>query len=130
MEATTSAERESSGGPAVEPKYDNLAKAFQATADRLGDETAIRMGDYAISWADLRKRVAAIAGGLADLGVGKGDTVAIMLNNRPEFIPIDMAAVTLGAAEGQQALGADATVGGADLGGDQCHEGVSLLGSR
>jgi len=97
MEATTSAERESSGGPAVEPKYDNLAKAFQATADRLGDETAIRMGDYAISWADLRKRVAAIAGGLADLGVGKGDTVAIMLNNRPEFIPIDMAAVTLGA---------------------------------
>ncbi len=31
------------------------------------------------------------------LGVGKGDTVALMLNNRPEFIPIDMAAVSLGA---------------------------------
>ena len=27
----------------------------------------------------------------------KGDTVAIMLGNRPEFIPIDLAAVSLGA---------------------------------
>ena len=27
----------------------------------------------------------------------KGDTVAIMLNNRPEFIPCDLAAVSLGA---------------------------------
>ena len=30
------------------------------------------------------------------LGVGKGDTVAMMLNNRPEFIPCDLAAVALG----------------------------------
>src|SRR4029450_5882883 len=32
-----------------------------------------------------------------ELGVGKGDTVAIMLNNRWEFIPTDLAAVSLGA---------------------------------
>ena len=38
-----------------------------------------------------------IAGGLAKLGVKKGDTVALMLNNRPEFIPCDLAAVSLGA---------------------------------
>ena len=31
-----------------------------------------------------------IAGGLAKLGVEKGDTVALMLNNRPEFIPCDL----------------------------------------
>ena len=38
-----------------------------------------------------------IAGGLAKLGVKKGDTVAIMLGNRWEFIPTDLAAVSLGA---------------------------------
>src|SRR5688500_3080261 len=93
----TSAARSTSGGPVVEPGHANLAKAFQATAEKRADEVAIRApGDYSITWGDLRKRVAAIAGGLASLGVGKGDTVAIMLNNRPEFIPIDMAVVTLG----------------------------------
>ncbi len=37
-----------------------------------------------------------VAGGLASLGIGKGDTVAIMLNNRWEFIPIDLGAAYLG----------------------------------
>jgi long-subunit acyl-CoA synthetase (AMP-forming) len=37
-----------------------------------------------------------IAGGLAKLGLQKGDTVAIMLNNRWEFIPCDLASVSLG----------------------------------
>jgi long-subunit acyl-CoA synthetase (AMP-forming) len=45
----------------------------------------------------LRRRVHAIAGGFAGLGVSKGDTVALMMNNRPEFIPVDLAAVSLGA---------------------------------
>ena len=66
-----------------------------------GDDPAIRAGEgddeLVISWSELRDQVHRIAGGLASLGVGKGDTVAIMLNNRPEFIPIDMAAVSLGA---------------------------------
>ena len=66
--------------------------------DRLGDDVAIRTEDdsYSISWNDLRDRVHRIAGGLAKLGVKKGDTVALMLNNRPEFIPCDLAAVALG----------------------------------
>ena len=34
------------------------------------------------SW---RERVDALAGGLAALGVRRGDTVALMLSNRPEF---------------------------------------------
>ncbi len=96
MEATT-AERFASGGPGKELQAQNLALAFGSTVDRLGDDPAIVSGDYSISWSDLRARVARIAGGLASLGVAKGDTVAIMLNNRPEFLPIDMAAVSLGA---------------------------------
>jgi long-chain acyl-CoA synthetase len=50
-----------------------------------------------MTWDELRARMRAIAGGLASLGVSKGDTVALMLNNRPEFIPVDLAAVSLGA---------------------------------
>ena len=98
MEART-AERYASGGPGKGLAARNLIEAFDKTVDRLGDATAIRMpGDpeYAITWSALRDRVRAIAGGLAGLGVGKGDTVALLLNNRPEFIPCDLAAVALG----------------------------------
>ncbi len=97
MEVAT-AERYASGGPGTEPPAKNLYEAFLATVERLGDDPAIiAPDDYSISWNDLRRRVDAIAGGLAGLGVGKGDTVAIMLNNRPEFIPCDLGAVALGA---------------------------------
>src|SRR3954452_14849379 len=97
MEVTT-AERYVSGGPGVEPPAKNLYEAFLLTVDRLGEDPAI-LGpdDYSISWNELRRRVDVIAGGLAGLGVAKGDTVAIMLGNRPEFIPCDLGAVALGA---------------------------------
>ncbi len=59
----------------------------------------MRTPDDAVSltWSELLERVDAVAGGLAKLGVGKGDAVAIMLGNRPEFHIADLAAVTLGA---------------------------------
>jgi long-chain acyl-CoA synthetase len=100
MEATA-AERFASGGPGRDLHAKNLALAFARTVERLGDEPAIISGEgddaVEVSWNELAQRVRRIAGGLAALGVGKGDTVALMLNNRPEFIPIDMAAVSLGA---------------------------------
>src|SRR3954463_10008613 len=100
MEATTT-ERYASGGPARDLYAQNLARAFEATVDRLPDDPAIRMGEgddeVVITWSELRDRVGRIAGGLASLGGQKGDTVALMLNNRPEFIPLDLAAVSLGA---------------------------------
>src|SRR5262249_13551947 len=42
-------------------------------------------------------RVRDIAAGLAGLGVGHGDTVALMMTNRPEFHLVDTAAFHLGA---------------------------------
>ena len=100
MEVST-AERYASGGPGGELYAKNLALAFEQTVDRLGEDPAIRMGsgdeEVVISWNELRDQVGRIAGGLASLGVRKGDTVAIMLNNRPEFFALDMAAVSLGA---------------------------------
>ncbi|MGB6424426.1 MAG: AMP-binding protein [Solirubrobacterales bacterium] len=96
MEVTTS-EGYASGGPGAKMVAPNLALAFQATADRLGDATATVSGDSKTSWNQLRAQARAAAGGLASLGVGKGDTVAIMLNNREEFMGLDLGAVTLGA---------------------------------
>ena len=97
MEVTTS-ERYASGGPGTEPPAANLYEAFLLTVERLGDDPAIIGADgESIGWNELRARVDRIAGGLAGLGVSKGDTVALMLNNRPEFIPCDLGAVSLGA---------------------------------
>src|SRR6476660_8852072 len=97
MESGT-VERQASGGQAPAPEYDNLYEAFQPRVERLGDEVAIRTAgdEVAISGNELSDRVKAIAGGLAALGLKKGDTVALMLNNGPEFIPCDLAAVALG----------------------------------
>jgi long-chain acyl-CoA synthetase len=100
MEVTT-AERYASGGPGKGLYAENLPLAFRATVERLGDDPAIAWfeGDEqaSMSWNELADRVRRIGGGLAKLGLGKGDTVAMMLNNRPEFIPMDLGAVSLGA---------------------------------
>jgi long-chain acyl-CoA synthetase len=50
-----------------------------------------------LSWRDYRERVAEVAMGLAGLGIGKGDFVAIMATNRPEHVLADQGAVHAGA---------------------------------
>ena len=98
MEVTAS-ERYASGDAAPELPARNVVKAFYAQVERLGDALAIRdeAREVELSWNEVRDRVHRIAGGLAKLGLGKGETLAIMLNNRWEFIPCDLAAVSLGA---------------------------------
>jgi long-subunit acyl-CoA synthetase (AMP-forming) len=97
MEVKT-AERYASGGPMPALVAENLFKAFEATAGRLGDDAAIidAQREAELSWNEVRRRAARLAGGFAKLGVAKGDTVALMLNNRWEFIPTDLAVVALG----------------------------------
>jgi len=77
-----------------------IAEAFRITAAERADEVAIRTKQdaFTITWGELRERVDALAGGLAKLGVKRGDTVALMLSNRPEFHLCDLAATMLGAA--------------------------------
>jgi long-chain acyl-CoA synthetase len=76
-----------------------LTEALRRTAANHPDIVAVRTPDDSITltWPELLARVAAVAGGLAELGVRHEDTVAIMLGNRPEFHIVDLAAVTLGA---------------------------------
>ncbi|WP_405136672.1 AMP-dependent synthetase/ligase [Nocardia sp. NBC_01388] len=83
----------------TEPAASTLCEAFQRTAIRLRDRVALRTpGDgQSITWGEYARRVESIAAGLANLGVGHGDTVALMLTNRPEFHLVDAAAMHLGA---------------------------------
>jgi long-chain acyl-CoA synthetase len=77
----------------------SIAEAFRITAEDFPDRVAVRTKDdsTSITWGELRERVDALAGGLAKLGVERGDTVALMISNRPEFHLADLAVMTLGA---------------------------------
>jgi long-chain acyl-CoA synthetase len=96
MEVSTT-ENYATGGPAAELQAGSLCEAFSATVARLGGDVALRSGEETLTWSELAAQVGRIAGGLASLGVEKGDTVALMLANRPEFVACDLAAVSLGA---------------------------------
>ncbi len=84
-------------GRAVEAP--TLTEALRRTAANNPDVVAVRLPDdsYSITWSELLRRVDSVAGGLAKLGIGRGDTVALMLSNRPEFHVVDLAAAMLGA---------------------------------
>src|SRR4051794_13037258 len=76
-----------------------IAEAFRITAEDHPDRVAVRTKDDEVSltWGALRERVDALARGLHELGVRRGDTVALMLANRPEFHVADLAVMSLGA---------------------------------
>jgi long-subunit acyl-CoA synthetase (AMP-forming) len=77
-----------------------IAEAFRITADQREGEVAVRTkGDeVSLTWGELRERVDALAGGLSALGVERGDSVALMLVNRPEFHLCDLAVMMCGGA--------------------------------
>jgi long-chain acyl-CoA synthetase len=76
-----------------------LCEAFQRTVARYPQQVALRMpgGAATFTWREYADRVREIAAGLAGLGVRGGDTVALMMTNRPEFHLVDTAALHLGA---------------------------------
>jgi long-subunit acyl-CoA synthetase (AMP-forming) len=76
-----------------------IVEAFEITSSARADRVAIRTKDDAqtLTWAQWHRRVRDLAGGLHRLGLRRGQTLAIMLSNRPEFHIVDLAAVTLGA---------------------------------
>jgi long-chain acyl-CoA synthetase len=75
---------------------------FAALSARIPEQVAIRWRTEDESWdhwtyGDYRDRVARVAAGLRDLGVGPGDRVVLMLRNIPEFHVVDLAVTVLGA---------------------------------
>ncbi|HZI92340.1 MAG TPA: AMP-binding protein, partial [Thermoleophilaceae bacterium] len=78
---------------------DTMTAAFQITAEDNADTPAIRTKDdeFTITWAEYAQRLESVARGLAALGLQHGDTIGLMLTNRPEFHLTDTAALHLGA---------------------------------
>jgi long-subunit acyl-CoA synthetase (AMP-forming) len=76
-----------------------VCEAFQLTVAENPGRIALRTpkAEIELTFAEMAERVRAIATGLHALGVGRGDTVGLMLLNRPEFNLCDAAAMHLGA---------------------------------
>ena len=75
----------------------NLAGVLAHHADRHPDRPCLVWGDETITYAELDRRAGRTAAGLARLGIGRGDVVALLLYNCPEFLEAMVAAARLGA---------------------------------
>src|SRR3954447_26994697 len=80
-------------------EHDTVVVQFQHTASRAADRPALKTldGSVEMTWGEYAERVRRAAAGLAALGLKKGDTIALMMVNRPEFHVVDAAAMHLGA---------------------------------
>ena len=76
-----------------------LCAAFQRSAAVHPQRAALRLAGHeqALSWAGYAARVSRAAAALAALGIGRGNTVALLLTNRPEAAWVDVAAMHVGA---------------------------------
>ena len=76
-----------------------LCEAFQATAAIAPEVIALRTagGTETMTWREYATAVRQVAAGLAALGVGRGDTVSLMMANRIEFYPLEVGAQHVGA---------------------------------
>jgi acyl-CoA synthetase (AMP-forming)/AMP-acid ligase II len=74
---------------------------FQESTARWADKVALKHkveGHYRdIPYRELARQVEQMASGLADLGIEKGDRVALLSENRPEWAVTDLAVLALGA---------------------------------
>ncbi|WP_159903425.1 class I adenylate-forming enzyme family protein [Salinirussus salinus] len=75
-----------------------LYEGLREVADRNPDATALHFRGERTTYAELLAESRALARGLADLGVGAGDRVAVWLGNRPEWVTTQLAVSRLGAA--------------------------------
>ena len=81
------------------PSPTDLVDAFINSATARGAAPALRAGSDGewISWEEWRAESERAARTFAALGVRRGDRVALMLRNRPEFHVLDIALLMLGA---------------------------------
>ncbi len=62
-----------------------------------GDRTAVIYGDLRRDWAEVVRRSHAVARGLAEMGIAKGDTVSVLCPNIPELFELHFAVPLSGA---------------------------------
>lgn len=74
-----------------------LADILKEKASTHGDRPAVIFKDSPVTYSELEARVKRLARSLQELGIGRGDKVAVMLDNCPEFIVSYFACAYLGA---------------------------------
>jgi long-chain acyl-CoA synthetase len=74
----------------------NLKQMLEQAAKRYGEKTAIVMDDHVLSYAGLDEASNKVANALVGMGVGKGDRVAMLLSNSPEFVTTYFGVVKIG----------------------------------
>lgn len=79
---------------------DTMPKKLFATANRLGERHALREKEFGIwqsvTWREFAQNVRDFACGLKALGLNRGDTVAILGDNRPEWLYAEFGAQAIG----------------------------------
>ena len=76
-----------------------IHRALKQKADRLGNREFFYFGDEVFGYEDFERESSRVAAGLQGIGVGKGDKVAIVMKNRPEFLFLWFGLSKLGAIE-------------------------------
>jgi long-chain acyl-CoA synthetase len=74
-----------------------IHQILSLAALQFGDRPAVAFGDALLSYAEIKAQVDRLATALADLGIGKGDRVGIMLPNCPQYLISFFAIAQLGA---------------------------------
>jgi long-chain acyl-CoA synthetase len=75
-----------------------MHRGLESAAIRFPDHPAVLAGDTTWTFAELDRAAASVARALADRGIGRGDRVAMMTSNRPEFVVVVHGASKVGAA--------------------------------
>ena len=75
----------------------SVPELFDQMAEKYGNKTALIFYGKKISYGELKELIDRLAAALADLGVKKGDTVALYLLNCPQYVIAYFAALRLGA---------------------------------
>ena len=80
--------------------FDNLVQMFFVRAEAKGDAPFLwskRDGEWrAVSWADAKRQVIALAASLKRIGLQSGDRVMLVSENRPEWLISDLAIMAAG----------------------------------
>jgi len=81
------------------PRPATLVASLRRNAEQRGDSVCLEDSEGALTWSELWDSAAQIASGLAGRGTRRGDTVALALTNRREFLVAWFASAMLGAVE-------------------------------
>jgi len=80
---------------------DTFPKLLRLNAREHGEDVALREKDFGLwrvfTWNDYQSRVSDFALGMAELGLGRGDVIGIIGDNRPDWVSAEIASHAIGA---------------------------------